>query len=88
MQDFRADVLLSDVAMPGANGYELIRCVRALPAEAGGRMPAIALTAFARAEDRQRAIAAGFDAHLVKPVDQGELIDAIQDVLVAAAAPG
>ena len=74
--------------MPGANGYELIRCVRALPAEAGGRMPAIALTAFARAEDRQRAIAAGFDAHLVKPVDQGELIDAIQDVLVAAAAAG
>ena len=88
LQEFRADVLLSDVAMPGANGYELIRCVRALPAEAGGRIPAIALTAFARAEDRQRAIAAGFDAHLVKPVDQGELIDAIQDVLVAAAAAG
>ena len=88
LQDFRADVLLSDVAMPGANGYELIRCVRALPAEAGGRMPAIALTAFARAEDRQRAIAAGFDAHLVKPVDQGELIDAIQDVHDAAAAAG
>ena len=84
MASFRPEVLLSDIAMPGENGYELIRAVRALPAESGGSVPAIALTAFARSEDRQRALAAGFQRHLAKPVDQGELVDAVSAMLSRA----
>ncbi|MEO6368263.1 MAG: ATP-binding protein, partial [Steroidobacteraceae bacterium] len=68
------DILLSDIGMPGEDGYSLIRRVRALPATEGGRIHAIALTAFARAEDRTRAIAAGFTTHLTKPVEAVELV--------------
>jgi CheY-like chemotaxis protein/two-component sensor histidine kinase len=68
------DVLLSDIGMPGENGYDLVRQVRALPIESGGGVPAIALTAFARPEDRSRALAAGFQMHLAKPVEQAELL--------------
>jgi signal transduction histidine kinase len=68
------DVLLSDLAMPGTDGYELIRRVRSLPAASGGRVPAVALTAYARAEDRRRTLLAGFHMHLAKPVDPDELI--------------
>jgi CheY-like chemotaxis protein len=67
------DLLLSDIGMPGEDGYVLIREVRALPAEAGGRVPAVALTAFARAEDRTRALLAGFNSHVPKPVEPLEL---------------
>jgi signal transduction histidine kinase/CheY-like chemotaxis protein len=81
MASFRPDVLLSDIAMPVENGYELIRAVRALPEDTGGRVPAIALTAFARGEDRHRAMSAGFQRHLAKPVDQGELLEVIRSVL-------
>src|SRR5690606_34909904 len=63
------DVLLSDIAMPGEDGYQLLRKVRALPAERGGRVPAAALTAFARASDQSRALRSGFDMHLSKPID-------------------
>jgi PAS domain S-box-containing protein len=63
------DVLVSDIGMPEADGYDLIRAVRRLPAEAGGRTPAIALTAFAHATDRREALAAGYDRHLTKPVE-------------------
>jgi CheY-like chemotaxis protein len=70
----RYDVLISDIGMPGADGYDLIRQVRALPAEAGGRIPALALTAFARAEDRTRAVLAGYQVHLAKPVEPAELV--------------
>jgi signal transduction histidine kinase/ActR/RegA family two-component response regulator len=84
MSSFRPDVLLSDIAMPVENGYELIRAVRALPEETGGRVPAIALTAFARAEDRHRAMSAGFQRHLAKPVEQGELLEVIRSVLEQA----
>ena len=87
LASFHPDVLLSDIAMPGANGYELIRWVRALPAEEGGSVPAIALTAFARGEDRQRAMAAGFQRHLAKPVDQAELIEAVRSVLARDSTP-
>ena len=73
LQRWRPDVLLSDIGMPGEDGYELIRQVRALPAERGGRTPAAALTAFARGEDRRRALLAGFQMHVAKPVDIQEL---------------
>jgi PAS domain S-box-containing protein len=71
--DHRPDVLVSDVAMPGVDGYDLIREVRALPPERGGRVPAVALTAYARSEDRDRALAAGFHAHVPKPVEPARL---------------
>ncbi len=67
------DVLVSDIAMPGEDGYELIRRVRALPRERGGRVPAAALTAYARTEDRLRAIKSGFQIHVPKPVELNEL---------------
>jgi signal transduction histidine kinase len=68
------DVLVSDLAMPGEDGYSLIRKVRARGPEAGGKIPAAALTAYARAEDRVRALASGFQRHLPKPVDPADLI--------------
>jgi CheY-like chemotaxis protein len=68
------DVLVSDIGMPEADGYTLIGKVRALPAEKGGRIPAVALTAYARVEDRVRALTAGFQVHVPKPVEPVELI--------------
>jgi CheY-like chemotaxis protein/two-component sensor histidine kinase len=70
----KPDVLISDIGMPGMDGYALIKQVRALSPEQGGRIPAIALTAFARSEDRRRAMLSGFDIHVSKPVEPGELI--------------
>jgi signal transduction histidine kinase/ActR/RegA family two-component response regulator len=75
------DVLLSDIGMPGENGYDLVREVRALPIESGGGVPAIALTAFARPEDRSRALAAGFQMHLAKPVERAELLSAVTSLV-------
>ncbi|HYE13406.1 MAG TPA: ATP-binding protein, partial [Pyrinomonadaceae bacterium] len=76
-----ADVLVSDIGMPGGDGYELIRRVRAGEAAAGlpaaRRVPALALTAYARAEDSVRALAEGFQAHLAKPVEPAELWRAV-----------
>jgi CheY-like chemotaxis protein len=68
------DVLVSDVGMPNEDGYAFIRRVRLLPRERGGAVPAIALTAYARAEDRMKAIRAGFQMHVPKPVEPAELI--------------
>lgn len=73
----RPHVLVSDIGMPGADGYTLIRRVRELSPERGGRTPAAALTAFARSEDRRRALDAGYQAHLPKPVDPDELVTQI-----------
>ncbi len=70
----RPDVVISDIGMPGEDGYSLIKRIRALGAEGGGDVPAIALTAYARAEDRMRAMLAGFEQYLVKPVEPAELI--------------
>ncbi|MBC8108673.1 MAG: PAS domain-containing protein [Anaerolineae bacterium] len=70
----RFDVLCSDVGMPENDGYELIRRVRRLGRGNGGDIPAIALTAYARAEDRMKAVAAGFLMHVAKPVEPAELI--------------
>jgi PAS domain S-box-containing protein len=65
----RPDVLVADIEMPGEDGYSLIKSVRSLPVGQGGATPAAALTAFARAEDRWRALDAGFQLHLAKPVE-------------------
>jgi len=80
MEQLRAsppDLLISDLGMPDVNGLEFLARVRALPRDAGGLVPAIALTAFARSEDRLRALEAGFSAHVSKPVEQSELMTAI-----------
>lgn len=68
------DVLISDIGMPGVDGYDLIRQVRGLPAERGGKVPAIALTAYTRIEDRLQALRAGYDMHVPKPVELAELV--------------
>jgi signal transduction histidine kinase/ActR/RegA family two-component response regulator len=68
------DALICDIGMPDDDGYELIRQIRSRPRNAGGNLPAIALTAYARDEDRERALQAGFDGYLAKPVEPGELI--------------
>jgi signal transduction histidine kinase/ActR/RegA family two-component response regulator len=75
--DARPEVLLSDIAMPDEDGYSLIRRVRALGADHGGAVPAAALTAWCRPEDRRQALAAGFQMHLPKPVDFGELTEVV-----------
>jgi len=77
LREWRPDVLLSDIGMPYEDGYELIRRVRALEASQGGRIPAAALTAYARDEDRGLTLAAGFQMHLIKPVNPAELIAAV-----------
>jgi CheY-like chemotaxis protein len=71
------DVLLSDIGMPEVDGYMLMRKVRALSAERGARLPAIALTAYAGEYNQQQAIAAGFQLHISKPVEPEELVRAI-----------
>jgi CheY-like chemotaxis protein len=70
----RPTVLVSDVGMPGEDGLVLIERIRALPASAGGNVPAVAVTAYARTEDRTRALLAGFNNHLPKPVEPMELL--------------
>jgi CheY-like chemotaxis protein len=74
---FQPDVLLSDIGMSGASGYDLIRQLRASSSVAMRDVPAIALTAFARPEDRARAREAGFQQHLSKPIDNDALIAAV-----------
>ena len=69
----KPDVLISDIGMPDEDGYMLIRQVRALKPKQGGKIPAAAVSAFARPEDRTRALRAGYQMHLAKPVDPTEL---------------
>ena len=73
MESWKPDVLIADIGMPVEDGYGLIRKVRALPREHGGQTPAVALTAYARSDDRKRALAEGYQVHLAKPVDRVEL---------------
>jgi CheY-like chemotaxis protein len=74
------DVIVSDIGMPGIDGYELIRRIRELPPEQGGKTPAIALTAFARSEDRRRTMLSGFQIHISKPVEPPELIATVANL--------
>jgi PAS domain S-box-containing protein len=71
------DVLISDIGMPDQDGYELIRKLRALPIEKGGNTPAIALTGYASRKDRERALRAGYQQHMAKPIEQADMIAAI-----------
>ncbi|HEV7517433.1 MAG TPA: PAS domain-containing protein [Thermoanaerobaculia bacterium] len=80
LESQRPDVLLSDIEMPGEDGYSLIAKVRALPRERGGATPAAALTAFARGEDRRRALQAGFQLHVAKPVEPAELATVVANL--------
>ena len=70
----KPDILISDIGMPNKDGYQFIRDVRSLPPDQGGKTPAVALTAFARSEDRTRAMMAGYQIHISKPVEPHELI--------------
>jgi PAS domain S-box-containing protein len=81
IQQMQPDIVVSDIGMPREDGYSLIRRLRATEAEHGGRVPAIALTAHARIEDRLRALSAGFDAHVAKPVEPAELVTVIASVV-------
>ncbi|HEX6625458.1 MAG TPA: response regulator, partial [Pyrinomonadaceae bacterium] len=74
------DVIMSDIGMPGEDGYALIKKLRDLPESRGGRIPAAALTAYARDEDRERALAAGFQKHIAKPVRSAELVGVVADL--------
>ena len=74
MESWVPTVLISDIGMPGEDGYALIRRVRALPADRGGVVPALALTAYARVEDRVRVLDAGFHMHAPKPLEPAELV--------------
>jgi PAS domain S-box-containing protein len=75
--DDKVDMIVGDIGLPDVDGYDLMRRIRKLPANAGGAMPAIALTAYARTEDRTRAFNAGFQAHLAKPIEPAELVATI-----------
>jgi len=76
----RPDVLISDLGMPGEDGYALISKVRKLPAESGGRIPAAALTAYVRAEDRVKVLRAGFQLHVPKPIEPAELVAVVANL--------
>ena len=80
----RAPVLLvSDIGMPGEDGYSLIARVRALAPERGGAVPAIAVTAFTRSDDRARALLAGYTAHVPKPIDPREFVTLVASVMMS-----
>jgi CheY-like chemotaxis protein len=77
------DVLLTDISMPGHDGYWLISAVRKLPPEEGGRIPAVAVTAHGRLHGPDRTLAAGFQAHVQKPIDPWELCRTLANVLLS-----
>ncbi len=83
LQQFRPGIVVSDIGMPGEDGYSLIRRIRNLTPEQGGLTAALALSAFAREEDRARALEAGFQNHLAKPIEPGELIAEIARLVAA-----
>lgn len=77
LKQVRPDVVVSDIGMPGMDGYQMIQRIRQLGADEGGKTPAAALTAFARSEDRRRALLTGYQAHITKPVEPAELVAVI-----------
>jgi signal transduction histidine kinase/DNA-binding response OmpR family regulator len=80
IHDEQPDVLLSDIGMPGEDGYSLIRRVRALTDAAGGAIPAAALTGHVRPEDRVAALSAGFQMHIGKPINMAELLEVVSNL--------
>ncbi|AVH71341.1 hybrid sensor histidine kinase/response regulator [Nostoc sp. 'Lobaria pulmonaria (5183) cyanobiont'] len=81
LEQAKPDILISDIGMSEQDGYTLIRKLRSLEPEKGGRIPAIALTAYTREEDRLKALSEGFQQHLSKPIDPNKLIAAVANVL-------
>jgi PAS domain S-box-containing protein len=81
LDEWNPEVLVSDIGMPGEDGYDLIRKIRSRPAALGGGVPAVALTAYARFEDRMKALSAGFQMHVAKPVEPAELVLVIHSLL-------
>jgi len=77
----RFHLLISDIAMPGEDGYALLRKVRGLGPEYGGRLPAIALTAHSMVQDRLQSLRAGFQSHVPKPVVPEELVEVVASVI-------
>ena len=84
---YQPHVLVSDLAMPGEDGYSLIRKVRERGKVSGGEIPAIALTSYVRVEDRTRALSAGFNMFVPKPVQPDELITAIANLVETSCEP-
>ena len=82
---WKPDVLMSDIGMPGEDGYSLISKLRSLSAERGGHIPAAAFTAYAREDDRKRALAAGYQMHIAKPVSSGQLVATVAHLAGRAA---
>lgn len=80
VSSWRPDALISDIGMPQMDGYTLIKAIRQLPDEQGGRTPAIALTAYASSQDRVKAFMAGFQAHLAKPIELHELLAVLASI--------
>jgi PAS domain S-box-containing protein len=81
LESFQPDVLVSDIGMPEVDGYSLIQQIRTLTPEKGGQIPAIALTAYAREDDHQRAIRSGYQRHVTKPLDPEELVQVVVALL-------
>ena len=77
----KPQVLVSDIAMPEEDGYSLVRKIRALPPERGGRMPAVALTAHSLIQDRLQSLRAGFQSHVPKPVVPEELVEVVTSIV-------
>jgi CheY-like chemotaxis protein len=80
LQEWRPDILVSDIDMPGEDGYTLIRKIRALDEARGGKTPAVALTAYGRTEDRVQTLSSGYSMHIPKPVDPEEFTTIIARV--------
>ncbi|MNT04357.1 Sensor histidine kinase TmoS [compost metagenome] len=81
LRNSQQDILVSDISMPEMDGYELISSVRKFSAEQGGNIKAMALTAYAREEEEQKSLAAGFNVHLSKPISAHDLVDNIARLL-------
>jgi CheY-like chemotaxis protein len=80
LREWRPDVLISDIEMPGEDGYSFIRRVRTLEGAGMARTPAVALTAYGRVEDRLRTLSAGYSMHVPKPVDPAELATVVANL--------
>ena len=81
VNQFQPHIILSDIGLPGENGYDLIRKIRALPAEKGGQTPAVAISAYTEMPYRTRALLAGFQLHVAKPIDLEEIVDIVHQLI-------
>jgi signal transduction histidine kinase/CheY-like chemotaxis protein len=88
LRAWRPDLLISDIGMPGEDGYALIAKVRALTPDEGGETPAVALSAYARVEDRMRTLSAGYQMHVPKPVEPAELVAIVASLAMRSGQPG